>query len=195
MSTPTKPAEAKPEDPTSEDPGQKFERSLKLYDRGLATIKALAIIFGGIWGLLRYLDDQKSAQAAAEQAAKKDFILREKEQQQRQRQLELMIYKEKKEAYYAIIDAACDIVACQTREKAKIRANGFYKLYFGRAHLISELDPEVNDAKKKFMRKLMKYLASNRDEIPMGELQEEVLELTDACQKHIDLKILESQKS
>jgi hypothetical protein len=159
---------------------------LKVYDRLLASVSALALIIGGCWGLFNYFDTKKKEASAAEEQHRQTADQKERELQLRKHELDLMVFKERKEAYLALCDAACEIVACRDRKEVEERSRAFLKMYYGRAHIIAEADPEVSGKKIAFKNKLMEYLESNNTESPFGYFGSAAFELTKACRKYVD---------
>ncbi len=152
-----------------------LEAKLKFYDRFLATITALGIILGGFWGVYTYVETQHQSI------------------QLRQRELALRVFKEKKNAYLSLIDAAGEITASKNRQEVIEKAPLFLKLYYGRAHVIAEADPNVSDMKIAFKGKLMTYLKNKEmNESPFKYFSSVSFDLTNACKSHIDPRTIES---
>jgi hypothetical protein len=158
------------------------EANLKLYDRILASISAIGLIAGGIWGLVTYSESKK--QESEHKASEIEL---------RKYELDLSIFKERKEAYYALCDAACDIAASHDRNDVIERSREFLKLYNGRAHIIAEGDNDVFDKKIAFQKKLMSYLkGKNIADSPYDYFESAAYQLTMACRKHTDPRTLET---
>jgi hypothetical protein len=187
------------------------EARLKVYDRVLATVSALGLIVGGVWAVYTHSEsrrkelEQKTAEAkrdaelreqAAQQKAvesQRDAALKERELQLRKQELDLLVFKERKEAYYALCDAACEIVACRDRKEVEERARGFLRLYYGRAHIIAEADPEVSAKKIAFKDRLMEYIEGDAKESnvsPFTFFASAAFDLTKACRRHVDPRSL-----
>jgi hypothetical protein len=169
------------------------EARLKVYDRMLATVSALGLLMGGVWAVYTYSQarHKEVEQKAAE--AKQAAELREKEIQLRKQELDLQVFKERKETYYALCDAACEIVACRNRKEVEERSQAFLKMYYGRAHIIAEGDPDVSAKKIAFKKKLMEYLeGESKDsmESPFTFFGTVAFDLTKTCQKHMDPRTL-----
>jgi hypothetical protein len=150
-----------------------FEAKLKLYDRVLATLTALGLILGGVWGVYTY------------------FGIQHQTIELRERELAFMVFNEKKHAYLALIDAAAEITASKNRQEVSEKAPLFLKLYYGRAHVIAEADRNVSKKKVTFRNKLMKYLEDKIDTPPHEYFGGAALALTKACQVHVDPRTIE----
>ena len=147
-----------------------LDAKLKLYDRILASITAFGVIVGGSWAMYTH------------------FELRHKE-------IALMVFKEKKEAYLALIDAAGEVTASNNRQEVVENAPLFLKLYYGRAHVIAEADPQVSKQKIAFKEKLMAYLDDERVNVsPFEYFGGTTFALTNACKVHIDPRFIEATK-
>jgi hypothetical protein len=160
------------------------ESNLKVYDRILATVSVIGLIIGGVWGLYSHFQ-QKAAEA----------LQRDQEIELRKHELDLLIFQEKKEAYLALCDAACEVVACQDRAEVAERSRAFRKLFYGRAHIIADPDPEVSDKKIEFNNKLTSYLTGEdkgSTKAPFLYFGSAALNLTKVCRKHIDPRQLSS---
>jgi hypothetical protein len=145
-----------------------FEAKLKIFDRILATITAIGVIVGGVWGLYNH------------------FGLQHEANQLWQNEIDLMVFKEKKETYLALIDAAGEIIACKNRQEVSEKAPLFLKLYLGRAHVIADADSEVRDKKIAFKEKLDTYLKDKINESPFKYFGSAALALTNACKVYVD---------
>ena len=152
--------------------GSALESNLKIYDRILATVTALGVVIGGLWGLYNHFELQRHANEL------------------RQREFKLMVFKEKKDAYMALIDAAGEIVASKNRQEVSENASQFLKLYLGRAHVIAEADSNVSSMKIAFKNKLDTYLKGQIDEDPFIYFRSTALALTNACRTHVDPRTL-----
>ncbi|GAB4151719.1 MAG: hypothetical protein Tsb009_27260 [Planctomycetaceae bacterium] len=175
---------------SQEDVEKKFARKLEIYDRALATVKVLAIAVAGIWGLYQHFLKLDQARASREETAAKQAELKQRELDQRQRELDLKIFQEKRELYMSLCDVAAELAACESREEVRQKAKAFYRLYYGRSHLISALDTDVGEKKSEFEKALREFLESQSDETPLEKLGGPAFYLTQACQKHIDLNVL-----
>jgi len=145
-----------------------FDAKLKLFDRILATITALGVIVGGVWGLYNH------------------FGLQHEANQLRQNEIDLMLFKEKKDTYLSLIDAAGEIIACKNRQEVSGKAPLFLKLYLGRAHVIAEADSNVMKMKIAFKEKLDTYLKDQINESPFKYFGSAALALTNACKVYVD---------
>jgi hypothetical protein len=172
------------------------EAKLKVYDRILATVSAIGLILGGIWGVYTYAETRrKETEQRADQAAS-EKIQRQKEAEQKDREIQLrrdeldrQVFTERKATYLTLSDAACEVVACRDRKEVEERSKIFLKLYFGRAHIIAEGDSEVEDCKIAFKDLIFKYLnGKDRDstKIPFDYFGDAAYKLTKACKVHID---------
>lgn len=182
MSKATKPLEKTTSEQPS--PSEIRESNLKVYDRVLATVSILGIVSGGIWGFYSHIQQRVA------EASQKD-----KEIELRKHELDLLIFQERKEAYLALCDAACEIVACKDRQEVAERSRAFRKMYYGRAHIIADPDPVVGDMKVAFNNKLTSYLTGDDKEStksPYLYFGGAALDLTKSCRKHIDPRQLSS---
>ncbi len=108
---------------------------------------------------------------------------------------DLLIFQERKEAYLALCDAACEVVACKDRQEVVDRSRAFRKMFYGRAHIIADPDPVVGDMKVAFNNKLTSYLTGDdkeTDKSPYLYFGGAALNLTKSCRKHIDPRQLSS---
>ena len=164
--TDTVPTETRPE---SKD-------GLKVYDRVLATVSAIGLIAGGGWSVYQY---------NASRARENDIKARE---------LDLALFRERRDTYYAISDAASDIAAARNREQVIERSREFLKLYNGRAHLLAELDDDVRQSKIAFKKLLHEYLDGQdkeSTESPFAYFNAAAYQLTKSCSKHLDPRELD----
>jgi len=143
---------------------------MKIYDRFLATISALAIIIGGLWSLDR-LHSEKV-----------------KENELRIQQIKLDIYLEKKAAYYELCEAAAEIAACDSYDEVMMAKKHFIKLYLGKAHLITQLDNLVAGQKGKFKTLLNKYTDERPNQTPYEYFHFAALKLTSYCKFELNIK-------
>jgi hypothetical protein len=146
-----------------------FEKKLMIYDRVLGTISAFAIIVGGIWTLLGYIDAKN------------------KENELRLEQMKTSIFNEKKALYYDLSDSEAEIAACNSYEEVLSAQIHFRKLYVGRAHIISKLDTDVNNQKIAFGDLLDSYLKNKPGIKPFDYFGSASLELVDICKKNLNL--------
>ena len=145
------------------------ENSFKIYDRALATLSAVAIIIGGFWTLWGFI-----------RAKNKENLLIEQK-------IRLDKFNDKKDIYYELCDAEGEIASCNSYEEVVIAQKHFRKLYLGRAHIIAELDVEVNNQKVSFRKLLDKYLLEKPEARPFDYFKESSLELADICKKNLDI--------
>jgi hypothetical protein len=137
----------------------------------------------------RELQQKEAKQLAARSQREADN--REKELQLRKRELDLAIYKERKEVYYALCDAASDIAASRDRKEVTERARAFLKLFNVRAHILACDELDVSSQKVWFLLKLKQYLEGEDKEStvsPFDYFGQAALDLTGACRKHLDLR-------
>lgn len=147
------------------------EANLKLYDRVLATVSAIGLIAGGVWGLFTYANSKSN------------------EARHRVEDLNRQVFNDRKEAYLRLVDAACEIVGCRDRSEVEKKSRAFLTLYAGRAHVIADPDSEVTQKKISFKNRLIDYMeGENKEskELPFHFFKDAALELTDACRKKID---------
>ncbi len=185
-------------DADAPSPNEVRESNLKVYDRILATISILGIVFGGIWGFYSHLQQRVAEAKQSEKQKLAEAKQKDEEIQLRKHELDLLIFQEKKDAYYALCDAACDIVACRNRKEVEERSRVFLKMYFGRAHIIAEADSAVSKKKIDFKNRLMSYLDGEdkaSTEAPFDYFGEYAFELTKACKKHVDPRQLATLES
>ena len=145
------------------------EKKLMVYDRVLATLSAFAIIVGGLWTLLGYVEAKN------------------KENDLRKQQIAALIFDEKKALYYDLSDSEAEIAACNSYEEVVLAQKHFRKLYVGRAHIISKLDTDVNKQKLAFGDRLNKYLKDKPQIMPFDYFGTASLELVDICKKNLNL--------
>jgi hypothetical protein len=169
------------------------EEKLKLYDRVLATVSALGLIVGGVWGVYTYSHTRQREIDQKSEEAKRAGELKGKEILLRKHELDLMIFKERKEAYFALCDAACEIAACRDRKEVVDRSRAYLQLYYGRAHIIADSDDDVSEKKVAFKERLMEYLygkSKDSTELPFTFFGNDAYALTHACRKHVDPRSL-----
>lgn len=152
------------------------EEKLRIYDRGLATISALALIIAGFWTLWGFMQDKEKDR----QARDKEIALRTKE-------INLQLFTDKKLIYYELCDAEAEIAACNSYQEVVSAQKHFRKLYVGRAHIIGQLDDSVNNQKIRFCSLLDKYLEEKPAETPFYYFGNTSLQLSDICSKTLDV--------
>ncbi len=110
---------------------------------------------------------------------------RNREIELRKHELNLMLFREKKEAYTALIDAATLVTVAPTKEEAKARSAQFFKVYYGRVHVVPHLDDDVWEAKIVFANGLRDYLKDEKsNQTPEAALYSPYLEgLVAACKR------------
>lgn len=130
---------------------------------------------GGLWfGVIQY--------AVAEKAADR----------MREQELAATIFRERKEAYMDLINAACEIAGCMDRAEVKKKAPAFLTIFCGRAHVIAAAKPEVTNQKVKFKDKLLEYLKDETiKEPPFEYFRDNALDLTFECKPFVDPGALE----
>lgn len=116
---------------------------------------------------------------------------RKKESALRERQLQLDVFMQRKEAYLALTDAACAVAACRTYKEVEKASTEFNKIYYGRAYVIAEGDPDVTYAKVEFHEALVKYLEDKPCILPEEYFSSFAMEVTFACKPNIDPRSLE----
>jgi hypothetical protein len=146
---------------------------LKIYDRILATISALAIIGGGIWTVTTYLNQQKE------------------QTKQLERQVRWEIYNQKSPIYYELCDAEAEIAACDTHEEVLLAQKNFWRLYYGKAHIIAQLEDTIFKQKIRFMKSLNNYLWNDSNKSPNDVFGSSSLELSLLCSHILDIDSLE----
>jgi hypothetical protein len=170
-----------------------LEQRLKVYDRYLATVSAIAIVVGGLFTFYTYLHGERIRDAQEHKLKEKEIAQTQQELSLRQKELTFAIFKDKRDAYLALTDAASAIAACRSYEEVETASKEFLKLYYGRAHIIAEGDNDVYQKKIAFRRALAKYL----DEKPTGQpytfFENLALEITDACRQHLDPRLAGSK--
>jgi|JI6StandDraft_1071083.scaffolds.fasta_scaffold322762_1 hypothetical protein len=145
------------------------EQKLKIYDRILATVSTLAIIVAGIWSLWEIIETRK----------KENILLTQ--------QIDLIKFNDKKAIYFELCDAEGKIAACNSYDEVLIAQKDFRKLYLGKAHIIADLDIEVNNQKIEFCLLLDKYLNEKSTERPFDYFFDATLKLSDICKRNLDL--------
>jgi hypothetical protein len=115
---------------------------------------------------------------------------RKTENDLRERELRLAIFSERKQAYLALTDAACALAACRNYQEVEKAGAEFTKLYYGRAHIISEGDPKVENAKIALHKALQKYLAEEPTDSPEDYFWSLAMDVTFACKPSIDPRTL-----
>lgn len=202
MSAPAPETPAAPAPETAED-------RLKRRQFYLSVVSSVVLIGGGFGSIYQYFAQQEkiakdqltqqqndaearklTAQKEADQReeiAKREGAQREKEAELRRRELALMIYREKKEAYGLLVDAATDVATAKDRAEVEARTGKFYAVYYGRIHIIPELDQSVQDAKNEFEKKLRKYRDDKNDTTkPLDVFSSQLNDISSACQKGLD---------
>ena len=131
-------------------------------------------------------DAAKKEADKREEQSKRELKQRESETELRRRELALMIYREKKEAYGLLVDAATDVATAKSRREVEDKAAKFLAVYYGRIHIIPELDQPVQDAKNAFKKKLDAYLGQTNPDPPIDVFSSPLIDLAGACQKGLD---------
>ena len=167
-----------------------LEQRLKIYDRGLGTVSAAAIVIGGLFTIYTYLHDQRLKEAEERKLREKEIAQTQEQLSLRQKELTFALFKEKREAYLALTDAACTIAACRSYEEVESASKEFLRLYYGRAHIIADGDSDVYNKKIDFRRALTKYLRDRPRETPDVYFEDLALAITDACKAHLDPRSL-----
>ena len=138
---------------------EKWEFWFKGCSAVAAVVSAISIVVGGAVGLHTY----------REQVAHDEYLKR--------KEIRLMRYRLSRDSYFELIDAAAGVASSPNKADAQINTANFYKLYFGKAHLVS--DGAVYEAKKAFSRALQK--AIEKGVWPTDDLDMPALDLTKAC--------------
>ena len=103
------------------------------------------------------------------------------------------MYKDKKDTYLSLVDAANEITASRDRKEVLENASLFLKLYYGRAHVIAEADHKVLEGKIAFKNKLMSYLNDEQiDTSPFEYFGDVAFELTNACKLYLDPRTIDA---
>jgi hypothetical protein len=144
------------------------EFRFKIWDRSLATISALSLIIGGVWGLWQYIDQQ------------------EKDRELRDQEYNLALYKERKEMYYALCAAVGEIASSKSSAEAEPAIKAFFKLYHGGVHIVS--DRVLDEAKAAFARKVVDLMSGPKDQAPPPELVHLADNLVEKCKESLDLE-------
>jgi hypothetical protein len=111
------------------------------------------------------------------------------------KELALALFKDKREVYLALTEAASAIAACRTFEQVESAAKEFLKLYYGRAQIIADCDRGVFEKKIAFRCALAKYLQEKPDQTPDVYFENFALDITDACRVHLDPRSMDAPKS
>jgi hypothetical protein len=125
------------------------------------------------------------------QESERTLEQRRVEHELRAREHQLAVFKEKREAYVALSEAACAVAACRSYEAVEKAAPEFNKIYLGRIHIIAKTDTEVITSKIAFHTALKKYLVEKLSESPEEYFGSLALDITTACRKHINTENLE----
>jgi hypothetical protein len=144
-------------------------RTLKYWDRTLATVTALSLIVGGGWAVFQYF-----AQSFEHNKAEHD---------QKEQEYFLQVRKERRELYQPLCSVAAKIATARVLRDAQLSIDKFWELYFGEVHLIR--DDDVEKAKEDFSDALQAS-QDQMDRPPAGELRNLANALAMACQKSID---------
>jgi hypothetical protein len=172
----------------------------------LSAVSAVVLVFGGLGSVYQYtvqqkkLADDQIAQQQKDAAARKDAAEKDLDQRKRLadrdadlrgREIALMIYREKKEAYGLLVDAATAIATANNRREVEDRAGRFYGVYYGRVHIVPELDAPVQEAKNAFKKKLDEYLNGTSSDRPLDVFNSQLFDIADACRKGLDCRALD----
>jgi hypothetical protein len=212
-SPPSPPPTAAPATATpTETPDEKWKRR-QFY---LGAVSAAGLIVGGLWSVYQYIGQQKKQAAdliaqqqkeadqretiaqkelaQREELAKKDLARRDRDAELRQREINLMLYREKKEAYLALMEAAVEVATAKGRKEVEDRAPKYFGAYYGRVHIIPELDDPIIKAKNEFAAKLREYLKGDSSDLPYDVFSSPLNSLATACQKCLDCRMLDQKK-
>ncbi|HEX8489906.1 MAG TPA: hypothetical protein VF626_02710 [Chthoniobacterales bacterium] len=169
-----------------------LEQRLQIYDRGLSTVSAAVLVIGALLTIVTYLHDQRVKEREERKLRDQEIAQAQEQLQLRKRELAFAIFKEKREAYLALTDAACAIAACRNYEEVEGASKEFLKLYYGRAHIIADGDPDVYQKKIDFRKALATYLKERPSEAPDAYFEGLALDITDACKSHMDPRSLDA---
>jgi hypothetical protein len=164
------------------------EDQLRVYDRYLATVTALLTLLGAFGTVFVYLQDQRTKHESESKLKKQELDLREAE-------MNSFLYNDKRDAYYALVDAVSKIAACRNVDEVSEASKDFFKLYYGRAHLVIEGDFAVFNAKIEFGRALREYLEEKPEALPSTIFGGLALDITDACRQYLDPRPSDSDES
>ncbi|MBD2716503.1 hypothetical protein KBK19_15785 [Microvirga sp. STR05] len=148
------------------------EDKLRIYDRVLATFSSLALLIGGFWTVWEVIETKDKENYLAEQ------------------KVSIEKFNEKKSIYYELCEAESEIAACNTYDEVVMAQKHFRKLFFGKAHMISYLDAEVNNQKIDFRDSLDNYLFNKPKIDPIDYFGGSVLALSDICNKKLNVDSL-----
>ncbi len=198
----SEPAPAAPPPVPATPPAETAEEKLKRRQFYLNVVSAVVLLVGGAASVYQYfaqqqklaneqLAQQQKDTAARRTAEENEGARREIEAELRQRELALMIYREKKEAYAVLMDAATDVATAKDRAEVEANAGKYYAVYLGRIHIIPDLDQGVQDAKNAFEARLRVYRGdANNSQKPLDVFSSPLVDLAGACQKGLDLNKL-----
>ena len=171
----------------------------------LKVISSLGLVFGLVLGIVQYTDLQRSQHEQRETIALNEHKQRadianqlqeqrEKDATIRQHELNLMIYREKKEAYGLLLDAAVGVATAKSRADVEANVPKFYAVYYGRVHIVPDLDLEVQNAKTAFSNVLEAYRNGDNAVAPIETFKSPVYEIAKACQHGLDIKTMDAKK-
>lgn len=132
----------------------------KFCSAAAAVVSALSIIIGGVVGLYTYRTQTQTAEAL------------------KLKELRLMEYQQKRELYYQLVDAASAVANSSDPTEAKMNAQRYATLYYGKAHIFA-IDPTVNNAKISFFKAMNSALV--KGEFPSSDLRANSLALATVC--------------
>lgn len=193
--------------PTEPAPETRDER-LKRHQFYLSAVSTILLICGGFGSIYQYFASQKKQAAEQKQRldeeekkreeraqrdynqrnelAQKELAQREREAKQRRREYDLLIYREKKEAYATLLDAAAAVATARNRAEAEEKAAKYWGIHFGRAHFAPKLDIEVVNKKMDFGNAIKDYLKLGPDALPKDTLNQPLVKLAITCQESLD---------
>jgi len=135
----------------------------------------VGVIAAGAWTVVTYIGDQQTKTNQAANA----LVLRGRE-------LDLELFRDKREAYLALIDSASTIAACADYDEVKVASKDFLKIYYGRAHSFVTGDEDVFSKKVDFKRALDSYLINHTENTPADHFGDPSLGIALACRFHLD---------
>jgi ABC-type nickel/cobalt efflux system permease component RcnA len=164
------------------------ERKWQRREFYLKLISAAALIASGCWAVWTYRDQQIAQAKQQEKQHADELNQRRREADLREWELRLMVYREKKEAYALMADAAAEITTAKNWQEVKERSPKFFKVYYGRLHTVPELDPEIQAEKQAFAVDLWDYLKSESAKSPEDVFYGDAIRLCKACQKCLQVR-------
>ena len=171
------------EAPRGADPRHGVDFRFKVWDRVLATVSVLFVVFGGLGGLYTHFDELRKEREQRSDEWKKEREQRDQELAQRQREYELQLHKEKVDMYRGLCAATGRIAGAKRLKDAEKSIEDFWAYYFGDLHTVK--DPEVQKAKNEFGAILNEC---DEDAPPPAKLCAAALHLAETCQNSLALE-------